>query len=756
MGGGRRYVEALTLDNGSGPPVQLTPNVNGAALDRALTLGGPLGAPVVSVAGDLTFDETVYYGFLDATAAVRSANLPASSSVPQGRTYVIVKTDASANAVNLVPNGGDTVTGTSSLTTQNAGVIATLDGTTWRTLAFGAGGGGGGEDLAATLAIGFNSGPNPIEMAAGQAVRGVDPGAPGAAIPGGSLILRPGDGSPGIGAFNVLSVAAAITPGMTATVTIFGLPPLTGANGPRTPGGNDFDTTGPDTAVAADLIAAINDPANSYSGSVTATAGPGPADVTITVSAFSPIFNGFPCAAVTVPAAEITDGAGVFGGGATPGIPGSVVAGYDPGASANYLGNASVPGATRGQNTWDLQRRRSLASQVAYGDNSLMQGVRNRLNTRNSIMVGYDNLCSVPYHYGIGENAIFGRKMRIVPNSGGGGMASSLFAGEYHYLDANPGGGPSPPYSYGDYGQYNAFLGANFLGRGSYAYKYSAFFMGGILRNDPGYGILSSLVGGFATNFSGPFQYCINWSRNCFFGSPYYNQTGTFLFGEGGVYVGTVGSTRGGIVVGTDHDVIGGYSHGLTGNLSNFAVFGGGCEPTVNGEFNIGARSQIGNHQFLRIIQGGARSTGPGSVPLTASLNSTSTFGQTQLLVPFDKSQAVRITVVGRIISSSVPAEVGDSACWEATFLAVHVSGALTIGGTILFATSAGPRTAIAPAATAAPFVTSGTGALSTATVAITAGASGQILVTCTAGAGPAADAVTRWQCWIDGPVSGG
>jgi hypothetical protein len=167
MGGGRRYVDALTLDNGTDPQVQFTPNVNGAALDRALALGGPISMPVQSIAGDITLGETVYYAFLDATGAVRSANLPASSSVPQGRTYLVVKTDGSANAVNLVPTGGDIVAGTSSLTNQNEAVLITLDGTTWRTVAMGASGGGGAGTWAATLSLGNTSGGTDAVMSPG-------------------------------------------------------------------------------------------------------------------------------------------------------------------------------------------------------------------------------------------------------------------------------------------------------------------------------------------------------------------------------------------------------------------------------------------------------------------------------------------------------------------------------------------------------------------------------------------------------------
>lgn len=75
----------------------------------------------------------------------------------------------------------------------------------------------------------------------------------------------------------------------TATVTIDtgaangGPFPLSPAGGPRTSGANDYDNTlGTTAAIAADIAAAINDPANSFATFVTAAVGPGPNDVTVT------------------------------------------------------------------------------------------------------------------------------------------------------------------------------------------------------------------------------------------------------------------------------------------------------------------------------------------------------------------------------------------------------------------------------------------------------------------------------------------
>lgn len=83
----------------------------------------------------------------------------------------------------------------------------------------------------------------------------------------------------GTQAFSDVTVASAPA---TATVTVAGIP-LTPAGGPRTPGGDDFDNTlGTTAAIAAEIVNAINDPANSFSGFVTASIGPGPNQATLT------------------------------------------------------------------------------------------------------------------------------------------------------------------------------------------------------------------------------------------------------------------------------------------------------------------------------------------------------------------------------------------------------------------------------------------------------------------------------------------
>ena len=59
--------------------------------------------------------------------------------------------------------------------------------------------------------------------------------------------------------------------------------PLAPAGGPRTPGANDYDETlGTTAAIAAEIAAALNDPANFFATFMSAAVGPGPTDVTLT------------------------------------------------------------------------------------------------------------------------------------------------------------------------------------------------------------------------------------------------------------------------------------------------------------------------------------------------------------------------------------------------------------------------------------------------------------------------------------------
>jgi len=151
MSNGRRYVDTLTAETevqiGTGAErAGITAGPQGAQIDRAFQVDGAFGAAASTTVGDLTLDTTQYYGFVDATAAPRSANLPASTGLPIGRSYLVQKVDASGNAVTLTPDGGDTINGAATfvLATQFAGAIVSWNGVEWKAIPVGTSGGGGG------------------------------------------------------------------------------------------------------------------------------------------------------------------------------------------------------------------------------------------------------------------------------------------------------------------------------------------------------------------------------------------------------------------------------------------------------------------------------------------------------------------------------------------------------------------------------------------------------------------------------------
>jgi len=92
-------------------------------------------------------------------------------------------------------------------------------------------------------------------------------------------------------------------------LTIGGVP-LTGVAGSRTPGSDDFDVTGGGATAAADIVAALNDGANSFTGTVTATRN---GDVVI-LTAFAPGAVGNAVTLVSSTAQLVVSGATLQGG----------------------------------------------------------------------------------------------------------------------------------------------------------------------------------------------------------------------------------------------------------------------------------------------------------------------------------------------------------------------------------------------------------------------------------------------------------
>lgn len=87
----------------------------------------------ITITGAATVGSGTSVVLADATSAPFSVGLPAAAS-NDGRTITIKKTDASANAVTVDPNGSETIDGatTYSLPTQNKFVTVTCDGTGWQ------------------------------------------------------------------------------------------------------------------------------------------------------------------------------------------------------------------------------------------------------------------------------------------------------------------------------------------------------------------------------------------------------------------------------------------------------------------------------------------------------------------------------------------------------------------------------------------------------------------------------------------------
>lgn len=114
------------------------------------------------------------------------------------------------------------------------------------------------------------------------------------------------------------SVRVNTTPLAAGDLVVIGGVPLVGVAVPRTPGSNNFNaSTGTLAAMAAELSAAINDPANSFTGLVTTTA----LSNVVTLTSVSPGITGntTTLAVTTVPAGRLTaSGATLTGGRSLP------------------------------------------------------------------------------------------------------------------------------------------------------------------------------------------------------------------------------------------------------------------------------------------------------------------------------------------------------------------------------------------------------------------------------------------------------
>lgn len=279
------------------------------------------------------------------------------------------------------------------------------------------GGGGGGGTLAATLALGNVTGGTDIELTAADAILG-EAGVADAEA-GDPVIIGPGPGTVGVEAYGTLTVnVAPVTAGYQVDLgaTIPGFPYLTAVDATRTPGSNNFDgRITPATALAAEIVAAINDVANSYDTFWVATDN---FDGTILVTRTVKTSGSNVHTLDGNPSGDIT-GTG-FSGGVTPGLAGAFQ--FDRGGDA------------RGVEAIDFQTRRSLPSQVASGAGSIILGGFDNTNSAPmSLVHGINNSFTDPSNADFSfSSMVFGEDNTVVV---GGGFAQSIVLGYNNTFD---------------------------------------------------------------------------------------------------------------------------------------------------------------------------------------------------------------------------------------------------------------------------------------------------------------------------------
>ena len=121
---GGKSTELFTVD-------RLTLRIEGGT-----TLAGAWEVPVRTVTVTTVIQSTDHTLLCDATGAAFTVYLPAANLVP-GRIYAIKKTDVTANAVTIDPNGAELIdgAGTNVIAAQWDGRIIQSSGTAWFILA---------------------------------------------------------------------------------------------------------------------------------------------------------------------------------------------------------------------------------------------------------------------------------------------------------------------------------------------------------------------------------------------------------------------------------------------------------------------------------------------------------------------------------------------------------------------------------------------------------------------------------------------
>ena len=107
-------------------------DVDGSITATGLSLSGAVSQSVTSITSATTLDDTHSVVHVDGTSGAFTLALPASAGI-SGRSYIIQKVDASANAITIDPNASETINGVSTLSLDGPydWVAIRSDGTNW-------------------------------------------------------------------------------------------------------------------------------------------------------------------------------------------------------------------------------------------------------------------------------------------------------------------------------------------------------------------------------------------------------------------------------------------------------------------------------------------------------------------------------------------------------------------------------------------------------------------------------------------------
>jgi len=501
-------------------------------------------------------------------------------------------------------------TGLSNVTATNAqGAIAELDAAV--------GGGGGGEDLAATLVLGNVTGGTNVVMTVGDEIQGAV----------GSAVVATG---------TITVNTAPMTAGAKIHFTDdsgFDSSTLSCTLGARTSGAGDFDgSLGTVAAIAADIVAAINDGANRFDRYTATDLGGGVLRVDA-VTAGS-VGNVLRFADLSGGELTLSPSGGALGSGENtqkPLVLAATSAGYGTGQGAAIQMDAG--GDARGVGAVDFQVVRNNPWEVASGNRSLLGG-RYNFNRQNGGLT-WDNYNQIES----GDN--------YVP---------SFFFGNRHVVDYAPYGhmiGGTRHYLYAGYGGANGIYGAGFgpsimwgadfrvYNAGQPQGAYGAYF-GSFHRFEDGVFCQTNFLSGFGHQMRSPGSYV---GANGIIGNQHdiYDMQASLVVGE----VNNIQRLYSGLVAGEACYIDSGSSGG---------AFGFDVAITNSGVWGFGHRDNgIGAHQ--------------GSVAVMADTTTNGTQGtmfldtSDRFILRHDQAWGFSVQVVANQTGGAA-GTVGDSAYW--------------------------------------------------------------------------------------------